>query len=78
MGLSSRKGRMQRVLQISVTADVSSNNFVLGSLKQGRDGIDGDLNDIANETSGTNPFYIELGEAIPAGTIIVLTGTIQA
>ena len=78
MTLSSRKMRSQRVLEVTLTADVSSNNFVLSALKQQRDGVDGDYFDVAFEQSGTNPVYVELGEAIPAGTILVIRGTIQA
>lgn len=81
MTLNSRSGRMQRVLEITLIADVSDNGFDISAVKYYRDGLSGDSQDVAfsaTASPGTNPQYIEFGEAIPAGTILKLTGTIRA
>lgn len=81
MGLNSRNIKSQRILEITCIADVSDNGFDISSVKYYRDGLGSPSQDVAfsaNASPGTNPQYIELGEAIPQGTILVLTGTIRA
>lgn len=81
MGLQSRNMRSQRILEITCIADVSDNGFDVTAVKYYRDGLSGDSMDVAYSavaSPGSNPQYIEFGEAIPQGTILVLKGTIRA
>lgn len=69
-----------RVLEITLTADVSANTFDVSSVKYRRDGVAGTTFDVkAAQIVAANPVRIVLGEAIPQDvSVIVLTGTIQA
>jgi hypothetical protein len=82
MGLTSRTSAHQRVLEITFIADVSDNAFDVSNVTLSRDNLAGSPTQAVAFTvpasPGANPCFIELGEAIPQGTIIKLTGTIRA
>ena len=81
MSLQSTAMKNQTVLELTALADVSDGKFLVSAVKMSKEGINGTYFDVAFTTDaapGGNPSHIELGEAIPAGTIIRLKGTIQA
>jgi hypothetical protein len=78
MGLQSKTMKNQRVVRLTLVADVSANTFDVSAVDYARDGLAGDFVSVPFAMSAANPCDIELGEALPAGTIIRLTGTIQA
>ena len=78
MGLQSKSMKTQRVVRVTLVADVSANTFDVSAVDYTRDGLAGDFISIPFAMTAANPVDIELGEAMPAGTIIRITGTIQA
>lgn len=78
MGVVSKNMKTQRVLRLTFVADTSANTFDVSAVDYARDGINGDYKSVPFAMTAANPCDIELGEALPAGTIIRLTGTIQA
>lgn len=75
----SKFSKHNRVLEITLVADVSANTFDVSSVKLRRDGLGGTALDIAFTEDVANPNDVVLGEALPQDvSIIRLTGTIQA
>lgn len=71
--------KQNRVLRITMTADVSSNVFGVSNVEYLRDGLNGAAQPIAFSVVAGNPEDIFLGEAMPQDvSIIRLTGTVQA
>lgn len=69
-----------RVLEITVTADVSANTFDVTNVRYRREGVAGTPFTVKQaQIAAANPCRIVLGEALPQDlSVIVLTGTIQA
>lgn len=74
----SKYHKNQRVLEITVVADVSANTFDVSSVKFRRDGLAGTAYDVGFTEDVANPDDIVLNEQIEGPMIIRLTGTIQA
>lgn len=78
MSLQTRNLRGQKVLRITLVADVSDNAFHVSAVDRSHDGLAGDFFSVPFTHNDSNPEDIELGEALSGYTMIRLTGTIQA
>lgn len=71
--------KQNRVLEITVSPDVSDNQYHVSAVKYRRDGLAGTPQTVAFTVVAGNPEDIMLGEAVPQDvSIIRLTGSIVA
>lgn len=79
MANENRFSKQNRILEITLVADVSDNAFHVSSVDYRRDGLGGTKFNIPFVHTDSNPEDVILGEALPQDiSIIRLTGTIQA